>query len=492
LTDKKEDRYYVDIAFPMTNEKESRDYKITLNPGVVSGTFVSDDIEPGAGPVKENGGNKKEWVKLRSKSELDEAGLWDEMRDKPVGTWLDIKTHFDGLKDFLLIYEENQFLRDDDLITYSQFLFFLYKAYLHDDPLAFPQDQDEAEDYLSTSSNQAFVIFREKMAKGLYEFPPGEFPRLDICGGKVKGWAIIKPENVSPVINEQLKAELQETMRRKVLDIAKRGDLAADVFTIITAKWLREARHDEAMITITADEIMEARGLKKQKAGSGRRGGYKEEWRQEIAEQIDTLSQHWIVIGEMDVWQEVKGKRKKVKWQGEGRAINLDMRYGQARVDGSTDAFAWYIRPGSVFSRFLFGPGRETALLSCKALQYDYYRQKLEKRLAYYLAYIWRIDEGRTLEGLLARTLLEKAGMEVDKRQPSRTRDRLHKALDQLKEDAVISWWEYEDPAQATAADRQWAKRWVDAKILIEAPEAITKHYLPIRNNRTRQLKGKS
>jgi hypothetical protein len=39
------------------------------------------------------------------------------------------------------------------------------------------------------------------------------------------------------------------------------------------------------------------------------------------------------------------------------------------------DVERFIFRPGKVFAHFLFGPGRQTALLSAKALHYDPYRQ---------------------------------------------------------------------------------------------------------------------
>ncbi len=77
-------------------------------------------------------GPDKVWIALRSKHELDEAGLWNELSEKPVGKWSTIKTHFAQWGDFLVEYEEDQLLKDDDVIPYYQFLRFLYKAYLRD------------------------------------------------------------------------------------------------------------------------------------------------------------------------------------------------------------------------------------------------------------------------------------------------------------------------------------------------------------------------
>ncbi len=309
----------------------------------------------------------------------------------------------------------------------------------------------------------------------------GIWPGLDLCGGAVKkARAEVKPVNVPAAKNDILHG-LQDVMREKVEAIMTKGDLTADVFDVIAAKWLRESSHHEMMVSITADEIMEARGLQKQKSGSGRRGGYKEEWRQAVEEQINFLSEHWINVGVMEAWREVKGKVKKVKWSGEGRALNLDFRVHE-KVEGGPDRYIWRVRPGSIFSSFLFGPGRQTALLSNKALNYDHYREHWEKRLTRYFAYLWRIDEGRTVEGVLVKTLLEKVGEEVNKNRPSRTRARLEKALDRLRDDDVITGWEYH--AEEAASGHNWWKRWIESKVLLTAPEVINSHYKAIREKK--------
>lgn len=156
--------------------------------------------------------------------------------------------------------------------------------------------------------------------------------------------------------------------------MAKEGDIAADVFDIITARWLKEAKHYEAMVTLTADDILKERGLLPKISGDGCRGGYRENQRKDIQQKIDVLSYTWVTVDEMEIVEVLDGKRKVTKWRGESKAIALTSRFGQVRTDGSTDVFAWRIRPGDVFAKFLFGSGRQTALLSQKALNYDPYR----------------------------------------------------------------------------------------------------------------------
>ncbi len=370
--------------------------------------------------------------------------------------------------------------------TYKQLLDTMNKALeLHEEKrLSFRHPEDNLKkEFIEIASSQLYHNFRDRIATGNFDITEKEkWPVADLSSKVLSGKAYIMPDREEPVMGDIALQELQEAMRKKVTDLAKEGDTAADVFDIITAKWLKEAKHYEAMVNITADDFLKARGLLPKTSGSGRRGGFRDFQRKDIQQQIDILSYTWVTVDEMEVVEEVKGKRKVSKWRGESKAIALTSRFGQIRVDGSTDAFAWRVRPGDVFAKFLFGPGRQTALLSQRALNYDPYRQKWEKRLARYLAWIWRISSGRSQEGLLVKTLIEAAGMEVNVSRPSRTRERLEEALDTLQNDKVITAWQYESIDENITRKRGWWRQWVECKILITSPAGITDQYKKIRN----------
>ncbi len=369
--------------------------------------------------------------------------------------------------------------------TYKQLLETLDKALqLHEEKRLFfklPAD-DYKKEFIEISSSQLYHNFGDRISTGNFEMVPDEkWPVADLSSKVLKSKAYIMPDRDEPVLGETALVDLQEAMRKKVTDLAKQGDIAADVFDIVTAKWLKEAKHFEAMVNITADDFLKARGLLPKTSGTGRRGGFRDFQRKEIQQQIDILSYTWVTVEEMDIVEEIKGKRKLTKWRGESKAIALTSRFGQVRVDGSTDAFAWRLRPGDVFAKFLFGPGRQTALLSQKALNYDPYRQKWEKRLARYLAWIWRISSGRTQEGLLVKTLISAAGMKTNTARPARTRERLEEALDRLQADQVITAWQYDFIDENIASKRGWWQEWEECKIMITAPAGITEQYKKIK-----------
>ncbi len=371
--------------------------------------------------------------------------------------------------------------------TYKQLLETMEKALvLHEEKrLTFKAPGDSYnKEFIEISSSQLYHNFRDRISTGNFEVTADEkWPVADLSSKVLKSKAYIMPDREEPVIGDAALQDLQEAMRKKVTDLAKQGDIAADVFDIITAMWLKEARHFEAMVNITADDFLKARGLLPKTSGTGRRGGFRDYQREEIQQQINILSYTWVTVEEMDVVEEFKGKRKLSKWRGESKAIALTSRFGQIRADGSTDAFAWRLRPGDVFAKFLFGPGRQTALLSQKALNYDPYRQKWEKRLARYLAWIWRISSGRTQEGLLVKTLISAAGMTINKVRPSRTRERLEEALDRLQEDRVITAWQYDSINENMTSKRGWWQEWEECKIIITAPAGITEQYKKIKKH---------
>jgi DNA-binding XRE family transcriptional regulator len=153
--------------------------------------------------------------------------------------------------------------------------------------------------------------------------------------------------------------------------------------------------------------------------------------------------------------------------------------FGQIRLDGSMDVAKFIFRPGTVFAHFLFGPGRQSALLSAKALAYDPYRQTWEKRLARYLSYQWRCraHSGDYLQPFRVATLLEAIGTPLDTRKPSRTREHLENVLDTLLHDEVITAWQYDRWEETLTTRRGWASHWLQATLLIEPPESIRATY---------------
>lgn len=332
-------------------------------------------------------------------------------------------------------------------------------------------------EYISIANSQLYYNFRGKLAAGDFNGQEG-WPETDISGSKVKGRALLKPENISPVAKEETLLELQKTMRDKVMDLAKNGDLAVDILDIVIAKQLKTTDNPYQPVKITADDFLQARGIKKVLGGTGRRGGYREAWRQEIAKYMYILSDAFLEVAEMEVYEyDKKGNRQKVKKKNlHSRAVVLSSLETQGTINEGPEVLAWYVRPGDCFIPTLQDPNYQTALLSQRALQYDYNKYKYEKRLTRYLHYIARMKSPK--ERLRVKTLLNEIRLEINEKRPGRTKDRLESALNRLKENGDIASWKYESKI---TAHKGWLQKWLDSIIIIEMPEKLTEYYRQIK-----------
>lgn len=341
-------------------------------------------------------------------------------------------------------------------------------------------------DFIAVDSSLLYHQFSQAVATRAFITRDGEkWPVADLTTGNK---TLVASAEIRPSREEEATLsdpELSVWQQQVAQQVLNMDDLTADVLDCISALWLQQADHPEASVTITADNFLQFRGLKPQKSGTGRRGGYKEELRQEIAQRISALDSTWITVAEMEVTELSDGhrgaQRKRVKYRGESRAVVVTSRAGQVTLSGRLDAFSWRLRPGDVFARFLIGPGRQTALLSTKALQYDPYRQKWEKRLTRYLNWQWRIRQARGsyLDPFTVATLLEEAVRdEIDPKHPIRTKERLEKALDTLHGDGIIAAWQYAEGYNAEIVGRPgWWREWLGWKLAIEPPQKVMDQY---------------
>jgi len=241
------------------------------------------------------------------------------------------------------------------------------------------------------------------------------------------------------------------------------------------------------------------RGLKPKQGGQGRRGGFETEQRTDMLRALSHIQSLWLNMGSVEVYEEEekqdrsfdkkeRRKSKAVKKTIESRAFVVTDRMGQLKMDGYMDVERFIFQPGKLFAQFLFGPGRQTALLSAKAVQYDPYRQKWEKRLARYFSWQWRIQSrhGSYTRPYRVITLLEAVEEELNTKRPTITRERLEKALDTLQEDKVLANWQYDRWDEKLVEQRGWALSWLQVTVLVEPPEIIREAYKSIEHQESR------
>lgn len=398
-----------------------------------------------------------------------------------------------------------------------------------------PVEDANSEELMQTLSSAFYYATREALSLNTFEKKEDSpWPTAILNKGGARGHAQLMPpvvENQPLMPPEDVERWVQIMWRQR----EELSDLDADALDLLCHFWLKQATKPEDSAVAVIDEFLELRGLQKKQSGSGRRGGYTPEQRTEMLRALSHIQSIWLNLGEVELYEEEAGnsgenelhqeenradsagfqdttgaeeknsykdrgerakrRRQSIKKAMQSRAFVVTDRLGQLQLDGYMDVERFIYQPGKLFGHFLFGPGRQTAMLSAKAIQYDRYRQRWEKRLARYFSWQWRIQSKRGDYSRPYRvdTLIKASGEELDLRRPSETRNRLEKALDRLQEDGVIASWQYDRWEEKVAEQRGWAEAWLQATVILEPPESIQEAYKTIEYHPAQnKLKGNS
>lgn len=344
------------------------------------------------------------------------------------------------------------------------------------------------DDALVVLSSAHFQSLREALYKNSFRKVEGSpWPTAPLDRGSAKSYAQLRPAamDLGSLMAPKTIEAWATTMWRQQSELS---DLDADALDALCAIYLSQARGPDDTAIADVDEILAMRGLKPKRAGSGRRGGYEPEQRADMLKALSHIQNVWINVAEVMVYErEANGQKPRapVAKTLQSRPFIITDRMGQIRLDGYIEVERFIFRPGKAFAAFLFGTGQETGLLFKKALQYDPFRRKWEKRLTRYMSWHWRAAglSGEFNQTYTVRTLLDAVGESVNERYPSKTRMRLEQALEQLAIDRVLVEWRYVDWKADEVAARGWTEKWLDAEIAIEAPQIIRDYYLRARKH---------
>lgn len=337
---------------------------------------------------------------------------------------------------------------------------------------------------LATGSAAVYHRLRASMHPDAFEHHDGNaFPLVTVNESDAKGAIELKPPHVDglAILPADELSALADEMWRHASELSP---LEADTLDALSHLWMGQAQHPQDRVTADIDALLKLRGLKPKKSGSGRRGGYMPEQRREMLHALARIQNLWLRMEELTTYTDNGGKSKKSRRETRkfisGPAFVITGAAGQVRLDGSLDVESVRFTPGDVLGLYLWGPGRQTALLDAKALQLDPYRQEPEKLLYRYLSWQWKIraTKGTYSEPYRVSTLLEVARLQLDTRKPIRTLNRLEKALDTLHAAGMIAGWRYNGWSLGSAPARGWAEGWLRALVAIEPPASIVSHYL--------------
>lgn len=328
-----------------------------------------------------------------------------------------------------------------------------------------PRIENERMMYLTTLSRATYQQLRKAVA--IVDFPYDDtkiWPSasLETLSGSSKGEAVLKVE----------RDENHGVLKKLIQDM---NDETVDVMDSICHLWLKKSQSHQMKILIRADDILDLRGLRKQKNGQGQRGGYKSEWRERIANHMNILDHLWI------------NSAKVASSLVEEKAFIISKLKDFQQVD-SQGEYTWEVRPGDPLLQDMLEGKRQTALLSKKTLELDPYRQSYEKRAARYFSWLWRSRQSRAqyLKPIRVPTLLEAIHLEYKKSRSAKIIERFEKMLDVLKDKGIIANWQY-DRVYENGRD------WLELKLVVEPPQAIIDQYAKIKlptKNTSKPLKS--
>ncbi len=320
---------------------------------------------------------------------------------------------------------------------------------------------------------------------------------------------------VRPLDGQIVPSEITKQLWQRVRQF---NDVDGDILLAMLAQYLGTPRDTSGGTWITAQQILEYRGIQPKthrrnhpKKGEQiyRRAGHRFEDMEEIAEGVKRIRDTHISVR---TWKEShrkttsKSTRKRVYTQ-ESYLVTISDYIQQSQLDLEEHtieeglAIAWYYRPGSSLHTFLTGPNYRAAWLLQQVLRYDPYHEQWEKRLARYFTFQMRMNAefgGTTIRRSISALIDELAlPLNSNSTHPSKIKARFERAMDRLKQDGIISDWGPQDPykqAMKQLPRYDWLENWLACEIEITADplpheqiQSVRKH-LQVQRRQRRTL----
>jgi hypothetical protein len=307
------------------------------------------------------------------------------------------------------------------------------------------------------------------------------------CGGFVE----MAPEEI--LDGASLPSEEVERMAAAVRDlVGKLSGLTADVYDALIYLCLNGPKTHYGRTIIYIDDLLRLRGIKP-KTKQGHRAGYTEKSRAAIRTALAQVM-NTAITGRFSFWhRETQRKREKQVCFVSKRLFIFHGVYWQGLFEwpgvanAGKEVYAIEVDFGDPLLELLAeGTQRQMARMSLRALEFDPYRHKHEKRLCRYMAFLHRVRASKRtyFEPVEVKTLLEAADLQFERRRAQWVKERLEKALDNLVasgDNQVIAGWEYlswnESKVRLASG---WSNLWLAARVRIEPLPTTIDHYKQI------------
>jgi hypothetical protein len=267
-------------------------------------------------------------------------------------------------------------------------------------------------------------------------------------------------------------------------------DLTSDVLLYCLCCWATRTSNPGEFVWISADRVLDERGVQRKRyhsEGLRWQHGHRRDDRLAVWQALVRLKDLWIEMLDVEVLP-ARRQRKAQFVRVESPLLLTDARMTQHDLENSEAFLAAQVAPGRWARELWEVLGPQTGLLARKALEYDPYRERAEKRLAKYLAFHVRRNVQWHAEELPLRvaTLLDAIGdaIPAEPARPGRTKDRFDKALDRLAADQVIGKWVYLEAPELPA--RGWFDQWLSWRVVISPAENVMAHYSAMKLPKSR------
>lgn len=270
--------------------------------------------------------------------------------------------------------------------------------------------------------------------------------------------------SLRPDPSEKLSATQAKEKDKQLTELARKiTDLTVDVFDIIMASWIED---DESSV-LYIDDFLEMRGLARRSDGA-----FDYDAKEEIRAHISILNNMWVTADKVQMYKDNSGQVERVFEKLHGKLLSVTG-YKERKKEGDAEykPYAWIIRPGPPMIPFLRDPNKQFARMTKAVLEFHPVNEAIEKRIARHLVWHFRIRQARGdyLRSFNNGKVLSAAAVNIDTRNPSRSKDRIEKAWDRLVEKNIIRDWQYDGEwNEQIAAQKAWRRKWLKANILFE------------------------